>query len=71
VPRATRRPRDRVDVLPSSSGKASVIVMTEGQNLCRRIHTASDLFHVVENEVHQLVVAFERAGDYKNIIVSF
>jgi hypothetical protein len=25
-------------------------------------HTASDLFHVVENQVHQLVVAFECAG---------
>jgi len=25
-------------------------------------HTASDFFNVIKDEVHQLVVAFERAG---------
>ena len=36
----------------------------------RRCHTASDLFDVIKDQVHELIVAFERAGDCRECSVS-
>jgi hypothetical protein len=48
-------------VLPSSS-ETDISVCCRKEYISQE-HTTSDLFHVVENQVHQLVVAFQRAGD--------
>jgi hypothetical protein len=90
VPRATRRPRGREEVLPSSSvvcvslgvrwggegsegseDKVGIRGVRDGGRKegvrgmeRRRVRrTSCDFLDVVEDEVHELIVAFECSGD--------
>ena len=68
VPRATRRPRGLVDVLPSSSGKNCQPKLLFSLRLGSLVqHTTCVLSHVIENEVHELVVTFQDTSDYANV----
>ena len=59
VPRATIRPSLRYRMFPSSS--AISLEMLKFMN--KKQHTCQCFFNFVEDEIHELVIAFERADD--------
>lgn len=61
VPRATIKPRDRVVSLPSSSGHTGQSDRTRLQSQALASHSLLD---VVQDKIHQLVVAFEGADNF-------
>ena len=63
VPRATIRPSLRYLMLPSSSG-SSQIGRCEHED---QRHTSQRFFDLIQDKVHELVVAFERANDCKRL----
>lgn len=68
VPRATTRPKERVDSLPSSSvgWRAQLFVSFRAiadVGRGRKRLTSHHLLHVVEHEIHEGVVALEGAAD--------
>ena len=66
VPLATKSPRERVDVLPSSS--IDIVdqprISNTARIYCMHIRLTSGYFlHIIQHQVHQLIKTFERASN--------